>query len=135
MKKISIILISIIMSLMFVLSSCVFTAPDSFTPSEKVQFTTMKGLTTAHDFRIFALESSKIIWDKGLMSVEDKDKIVELGDAFQKAINEASLSLEIYRKSDGLNSSDLESKINLYQKIYLQFNGLVLPYIIKHVGD
>lgn len=133
-KKISIWFISMIM-MVFMLQSCVFSAPDSFTPSEKVQFTTMKGLQTAYDFRIFALNSAKTFWDQGLMDIETKDKIVKLGDEFQKAINDTSIALEKYRTYNGVNSSDLESKISLYQDLYVQFNTLIMPYIIKRMED
>jgi hypothetical protein len=69
------------------------------------------------------------------MDVETKDKIVKLGDEFQKAINDTSLALEMYSTYDGINSSDLETKILLYQKIYVDFNNLVLPHIIKQMEE
>ena len=123
----------IIIIYMFMFSACIFQAPDHFTPSEKVQFTTMKGLKTAHTFRIFALDSAKVYWDAGIMTEETMEDIVKIGDEFQKAINDASLALETYRKNEGMNSADLGNKIELYQALYVRFNNLVMPYIIKAV--
>ena len=67
------------------------------------------------------------------MDVETSEKIIKLGDQFQTAINETSLALEIYRKNEGMNSSDLQNKIQLYQALYVRFNSMVFPYIIKAV--
>ncbi len=122
--------------ILFIVSS-VFTGciPKEFTPSEKVQFTTMKGLHTAYDFRVFALSSAKVFWDKGLMSEETKDEIIDIGDKFQHAINETSLALEFYRKSSGVNGGDLGQKIQIYQELYVEFNNLVMPYIIQQLED
>ena len=119
------------MSVTVMFSGCVFSAPEKFSPSEKVQFTTMQGLKTAHIFRIFALDSAKVYWDNGIMSEPTMKEIVIIADKFQKTINETSLALETYRKYEGVNSSDLETKIKLYQELYVQFNNLVIPYIIK----
>jgi len=123
----------IIIMYMFMFSACIFQAPDHFTPSEKVQFTTMKGLHTAYDLRVLGLNSAKKFWDVGLMDVETSEKIIKLGDEFQKAINDTSLALETYRKNEGMNSADLDNKIELYQALYVRFNTLVFPYIIKAV--
>jgi len=127
------IIIAIVLAL--VMTSCLTPAPDNFTPSEKIEFTTMQGLNTASEFRIFALESASYFWNKGLMTKEKKDEIVKLGNEFQKAINDASWALEAYHNFSDIDTMNLEQQIKTYQDLYVRFNDLVMPFIIKAVGE
>ena len=102
------------------------------TPTEKVVFTSQKTLETAKIFRETGLASAKIFWDQGLMKMETKDKIVEVANNLQAAINSAGKALKIFHDTNGAQGgTDLDAKIQMYQAIYGQFVDLVMPYVLK----
>lgn len=102
------------------------------TPTEKVVYTSAKTLETAKIFRETGLDAAKLFWDQGLMTMETKDKIVEVANNLQAAINSAGKALKVYHETNGAEGgADLNSKILMYQAIYGQFVDLVMPYVIK----
>ncbi len=112
------------------LMSCVGTS--TFTPSEKVAYTSVQTLKVAKQFRTTGLESAKILWDQGLLDVKTKDKIVQVADDLQMAINDCADALKIYLESGGNSGgATLEEKLKIYHKLYGQFTDLVMPFIIK----
>lgn len=121
----------ILIALCFLLTSCVL---KEGTPSEKVVYTSAKSLETAKIFRTTGLEAAKIFWDRKLMDMETKDKIVEVANNLQSAINSAATALKLYQATNGMQGgADLNEKIVLYQAIYGKFTDLVMPYLIKQL--
>ena len=102
------------------------------TPTEKVVYTSQKTLESAKIFRETGLDSAKVFWDQGLMTMETKDKIVEVSNNLQAAINSSGKALKIFHDTNGAQGgADLDAKIRMYQAIYGQFVDLVMPYVIK----
>ena len=66
--------------------------------------------------------------------METKDKIVEIANNLQVAINSTANALIVYNDSAGaLGGADLETKIAIYQAMYGQFSDLVLPFVLKRL--
>jgi len=104
------------------------------TPTEKVIFSSTKTLESAKIFRETGLDAAKIFWDQGLMDMETKDKIVEVANNLQAAINSAATALTIYNNSNGAEGgANLDTKIQMYQMIYGEFVDLVMPYVLKQM--
>ena len=81
------------------------------------------------------LNAAKEYWDKGLLDVETKDKIVKVANNLQMAINSVADLLIVYKESKGQNGySDLEDKMAIYTAIYGQFSDLIMPYILDKLG-
>lgn len=124
MKK----LMFITLALLFV-GCASFTPPSDFTKSEKIQYTTIQTLKSAKAFREFTLESAGAVYKKGLMDDDTRDKIIEIGDRLQQAINVAADALLAYRQSGETYS--LEEKLSIYQAVFNEFMEIVTPYAME----
>lgn len=125
-------LLLIVVTVLFMTGCTAFQAPETMTETEKVTFTSLKTLKSAKIFREFALESAGSIYKKGLMDEETKEKIIEIGDDLQLAINGAADALIIYNDSGGLSGEKtLEEKLLVYQALFNQFMEIVTPYVMK----
>lgn len=120
-------------ALIFVLTAC---APQEFSPSEKAIYTTVRSLQGAKELRVTALKTIGGLYKDGtLTDVEFKEKVIEIGDMLQDAINFTSLALEAYYvASTDENKNDLQVKVLMYQKILGEFTDLVMPYVLEHVA-
>ena len=108
-----------------------FKAPANFTQTEKVEYTTLKTLKSAKIFREFALESAGSVYKKGLMKEDTKEKIIEIGDDLQLAINSAADALIAYKQSGVLGGDKtLQEKLVVYQTLFNQFMEIVTPYVM-----
>lgn len=131
MKRINYFHVLCLLILGLFLTGCAgLSAPDNFTQTEKVEYTTLKTLKSAKIFREFALESAGSVYKKGLMEDETKEKIIKLGDQLQLAINTAADALIVYKQSGGLGGDKaLEEKLIVYQSLFNQFMEIVTPFV------
>ena len=121
----------ILLMFMICLNSCA-TAPDTFTPAEKVQLTTLKTLKSAKIFRVAALQSTAVYYKRGLIEEKDKEQIIEIGDQLQLAINIAADALIIYKETESVDDmANMDIKIMQYQQIFNQFMELVSLYLVE----
>ena len=110
------------------IASC---APANFTRSEKIIYTTNQILQNAKKFRILALESAAEYYKRGLMSEEQKEQIIKLGDDLQRAINIAADALIQYHKFSS-NPELLHERMKRFNDVFKRFSDVVLPYIINN---
>jgi hypothetical protein len=108
-------------------------APKDFSPFEKKIYTTTQTLYAAVEFRHLGLSVVGDLYKKGLLSEEEKEKFVDLGDELYKIITSSQIALELYYKT-GI-STNLEEKLLLYTQIYGKFSDLVMPYILKYYDE
>lgn len=130
----SLFLLMLVIGIFFVFIGC---APKSFTPVEKVIYTTTKTLETAKTFRHSGLLVAADFYKQGLMDEELKQEIVIVADQLQDAINKTADILKIYLVSEGKEGAmELEDKVLLYQQLYGKFSNLIMPYLLKNMeGD
>ena len=122
--------------IIFMMISC---APSTFTPTEKVTFTTTRSLEAASEIRITALKTIAGLYKEGVLTDEAfKAKVIEIGDELQVAINVTANALLVYKDS-GLSADKLTlgEKIENYTIVYGKFSDLVMPYILEKLdgGD
>ena len=104
------------------------------TPVEKKVYVTIKSLEAAKVFRTNGLEAAKVFWDQGLMSVETKDKVVQVANDLQFAINSIARAMKIYNSSNGTQGgADVDDWLQIYQQIYGEFTDLVMPFLIERM--
>jgi hypothetical protein len=128
MKKLFISLIMLFV-LTCLFSGCsYFEAPESFTPKQKMEYTTLRTLTAAKKFRVFALGTTAELYKKGLLTEEQKEDIIKIGDALQGSINTTAGALILYHKGAATQETVNES-IEEYQSFFNDFLELVSPYL------
>lgn len=105
-----------------------YQAPDSFTPKQKVEYTTLKTLKTAKQFRVFALSLTGDLYKNGLLTEKQKEEIITLGDSLQGSINTAANALILYHKGL-IQEENVSEKIEDYTNLFNDFLKLITPYL------
>lgn len=109
-----------------------FKSTSKLTQVQKVEYTTMRTLEAARDFRVFALETSGTLYKSGLMDDDTKIRIIKAGDNLQNYINTASDALLIFHTTNGdYGTAEIDASLAAYQAAFNSFLEIVTPYLLN----
>lgn len=111
-------------------------APKNLSKSDKVIYTTVKTLQVAKDFRVLGLQTAGKLHSAGKIDDKLAREIIVIANDLQASINAISLLLETYDKTRGPDDKKaLDAQVEVYMGLYGQFTEIIMPYLIKRIGD